>query len=55
MRAEGRTITGARGSERALLTLVVPTRNEAQNVGRLVRELRESLSGIDYRVVFVDD
>jgi dolichol-phosphate mannosyltransferase len=55
MKAEGRTITGARGSERALLTLVVPTRNEAQNVGRLVRELRESLSEVDYRVVFVDD
>ena len=55
MEAEGRTVTGARGSERALLTLVVPTRNEAENVGRLMRELRESLSGIDYRVVFVDD
>jgi len=38
-----------------LLTLVIPTRNEAKNVPRLVRELREGLSGIDYRVVFVDD
>jgi dolichol-phosphate mannosyltransferase len=46
---------GARGSHRALLTVVVPTRNEADNVPVLVRELRESLSGIDYRVVFVDD
>src|SRR3712207_1327443 len=46
---------GARGSNRALLTVVVPTRNEADNVPVLVRELRESLSGIDYRVVFVDD
>jgi len=46
---------GARGSNRALLTVVVPTRNEAENVPVLVRELRESLSGIDYRVVFVDD
>src|SRR5918998_1320799 len=46
---------GARGSNRALLSVVVPTRNEAENVPVLVRELRESLSGIDYRVVFVDD
>src|SRR5215217_3110725 len=55
MEAEGRTISSVRGSEKVLLTLVVPTRNEAENVGRLVRELCESLSGIDYRVVFVDD
>src|SRR5215210_3141650 len=39
----------------AFLTLVIPTRNEAENVPRLVRELKESLSGVDYRVVFVDD
>ena len=41
--------------EKASLTLVVPTRNESGNVERLVREIREALSGIDYRVVFVDD
>src|SRR5215213_2951187 len=51
----GRRDLGAPGSRRALLTLVVPTRNEADNVPVLVRKLRESLSGIDYRVVFVDD
>lgn len=38
-----------------MLTLVIPTRNEAGNVGRLVSELANSLSGVDYRVVFVDD
>ncbi len=38
-----------------LLTLVIPTRNEAGNVPRLVRELGEALTGVDYRVVFVDD
>ncbi|HEX6710726.1 MAG TPA: glycosyltransferase [Rubrobacter sp.] len=38
-----------------LLTLVVPTRNEVDNVPRLVHELRESLSDLEYRVVFVDD
>src|SRR5215211_5028585 len=46
---------GAWGSKKALLALVIPTRNEADNVPVLVRELRKSLSGIDYRVVFVDD
>src|SRR5829696_5006255 len=50
-----RGAAGARGSRRVLLTLVVPTRNEVDNVPVLVRELREGLSGIDYRVVFVDD
>jgi len=55
MKSEERTVAGARGSEKALLTVVVPTRNEADNVPVLMRELRESLSGIDYRVVFVDD
>jgi dolichol-phosphate mannosyltransferase len=56
---EERTVAGERdagsSSNRALLTVVVPTRNEAENVPVLVRELRESLSGIDYGVVFVDD
>jgi dolichol-phosphate mannosyltransferase len=46
---------GVPNSGRVLLTLVIPTRNEADNVPVLVRELRESLSGVDYRVVFVDD
>src|SRR5919205_289357 len=55
MEAEERTVAGAWGSEKALLTLVIPTRNEADNVPVLMRELRQSLSGIDYRVVFVDD
>src|SRR5215207_1838037 len=59
MKAEKQTATrgteDGRTSERMLLTLVVPTRNEADNVPKLVRELRESLSELDYRVVFVDD
>ena len=55
MEAEERTVAGAWGSEKALLVVVVPTRNEADNVPVLMRELRQSLSGIDYRVVFVDD
>ncbi|MBA2441089.1 MAG: glycosyltransferase [Rubrobacter sp.] len=48
-------MAGARSSERVLLTLVVPTRNEASNVPRLVRDIEEALDGISYRVVFVDD
>jgi dolichol-phosphate mannosyltransferase len=59
MKAEKQTLAGGplrEGSrEKALLTLVVPTRNEAENVPKLVHELRESLSDLDYRVVFVDD
>ena len=59
MKAERQIVTGGTGdgrnSHRILLTLVVPTRNEAENIPRLVRELRESLSDLDYRVVFVDD
>jgi dolichol-phosphate mannosyltransferase len=58
MKAEKQTATGGlrtEGERNILLTLVVPTRNEAENVPRLVRELRQSLSDLDYRVVFVDD
>src|SRR5829696_5213138 len=59
MKAQRQTVGDGAGdgkdSSRVLLTLVVPTRNEVDNVPELVRELRESLSDIDYRVVFVDD
>src|SRR5215203_3262149 len=59
MKSEKQTVSGGpgrgRSQTRALLTLVVPTRNEAENVPRLVEELRRSLSDLDYRVVFVDD
>src|SRR5919205_986713 len=59
MKAEKQTVSGrpghGRSQDRVLLTLVVPTRNEAENVPKLVHELRLSLSDLDYRVVFVDD
>ena len=48
-------LAGAKTDRKALLTLVVPTRNEAGNVPRLVRDIEENLDGIDYRLVFVDD
>ena len=38
-----------------LLSIVVPTFNERSNVGELVRRLEQTLSGIDWEVVFVDD
>ena len=49
MEAGGRTATGGTGeggTGPVLLTLVVPTRNEAGNVGWLVRRLREGLGGV---------
>jgi dolichol-phosphate mannosyltransferase len=52
---EKQTLAGTQAKTEALLTLVIPTRNEADNVPRLVRDLKESLLGVDYRVVFVDD
>src|SRR5919112_1073209 len=59
MKAQRRTVDydteGGKSSSRVLLTLVIPTRNEVDNVPELVTELRESLVGVDYRVVFVDD
>src|SRR3712207_1364621 len=58
MEARGRTATGGsegRGTGGVLLTLVVPTRNEAENVAGLVRGLHEGLAELDYRIVFVDD
>ncbi|MDQ3891732.1 MAG: glycosyltransferase [Actinomycetota bacterium] len=56
MRPEEQVLVGTRVTRKGtLLTLVIPTRNEAGNVPRLVRELGEALTGVDYRVVFVDD
>jgi dolichol-phosphate mannosyltransferase len=44
--------TPAAGPE---LTIVVPTFNEAMNVGLLVDRLRAVLAGVDWEVIFVDD
>jgi dolichol-phosphate mannosyltransferase len=56
MRPEEQVLMGTRVTgKRILLTLVIPTRNEAGNVPRLVHELGEALAGVDYRVIFVDD
>src|ERR687883_1374271 len=55
MRPEKQPLASTQTKGRALLTLVIPTRNEARNIPALVRELKEILSGVDYRMVFVDD
>ncbi|WP_119069145.1 glycosyltransferase [Rubrobacter indicoceani] len=58
MRVESRTFGEGEGrlySGSPLLTLIIPTRNEAQNVPLLVRELSRGLGDVDYRIVFVDD
>jgi len=37
------------------LSVVVPTRNEAANLGALHEQLMEALAGIEYEVIIVDD
>lgn len=37
------------------ISIVVPSYNEEDNVGNLVKRIGDSLSGIDYEIVFVDD
>lgn len=39
----------------ATLTIVVPTYNERDNIKFILEELNQSLSGIDWEVIFVDD
>ena len=39
----------------ALLCVVVPTLNEAENVEALISRLENALAGIDWEVIFVDD
>ncbi len=37
------------------LSIIIPTRNERDNVARLLEALRAVLDGLDYELVFVDD
>ncbi|MDR7544440.1 MAG: glycosyltransferase [Armatimonadota bacterium] len=37
------------------LSLIIPTYNEADNVGLLAERIRQSLAGAEYEVIFVDD
>lgn len=38
-----------------LLSVVLPTWNEAENIGPLIRALEEALCGVDYELLVVDD
>jgi dolichol-phosphate mannosyltransferase len=37
------------------LSVIIPTRNERENVPRLLGALRTALAGVDYELLFVDD
>ncbi len=37
------------------LAVVVPTYNEAANVGQIVADLEDALAGVDWELIFVDD
>lgn len=39
----------------SMISIVVPTFNEKDNVGNLVNQIDYALRGIDYEVIFVDD
>ena len=39
----------------ALLSVVVPVRNEGPNIGPLIEEIRRALAGVDHEIVYVDD
>ena len=38
-----------------IISVVVPTFNESENVGNLTNQIDYALRGIDYEVIFVDD
>ena len=48
-------IVHANGTTRPQLTVVVPTRNEAENIEPLLRRLSTTLADISFEVIFVDD
>lgn len=37
------------------ISIIVPSYNEKENVGNLVKQIGDSLEGLDYEIVFVDD
>lgn len=46
---------GELGAEKPVLSIIVPTYNERENIGPLLEGLSRSIGGLNYRVVFVDD
>jgi dolichol-phosphate mannosyltransferase len=51
----GHSVVPVAPSEPLVLTVVIPTFNEAQNVREIVRRLDRTLSGISWEAIFVDD
>jgi dolichol-phosphate mannosyltransferase len=51
----GHSVVPVVPSEPLVLTVVIPTFNEAQNVREIVRRLDRTLSGICWEAIFVDD
>ncbi len=47
--------TAPGGPEGVLLSVVVPVRNEAENIEPLVREIEAALAGVSHEIVYVDD
>ncbi|MEM2741513.1 MAG: glycosyltransferase, partial [Nitrososphaeria archaeon] len=37
------------------LSIIIPTYNERENIGRLIEMIIESLNGIDFEIIVVDD
>jgi hypothetical protein len=54
-RSLGDEVERDHSSEAISLTVLVPTRNEAGNVAKLLDDLSRALEGISAEVVFVDD
>jgi dolichol-phosphate mannosyltransferase len=44
-----------RGAQRSSLSIIVPTYNEAENIGELIERIEASLKGLDFEVIVVDD
>ncbi|WP_322761636.1 glycosyltransferase, partial [Frankia sp. Cr2] len=49
------SVVGYRPDEQVLVSVVVPTRNEAANVEPLLRRLDAALADLPSEVIFVDD
>jgi dolichol-phosphate mannosyltransferase len=53
--ATGQRATATRQSAPPELAIIVPTRNERDNVAPLVMQLEQALAGLSWEVIFVDD
>jgi dolichol-phosphate mannosyltransferase len=53
--AANRLIVPAQQAEPVVLSVIIPTFNEAQNVREIVRRLDRTLAGIAWEAIFVDD